>query len=312
MANFKCPTIGSAIAALLVSLGSVPVAAQDEMTDPDGNVIVVEGELPDGGVAARQQARDITQRLGTTNEPLARFRAPVCAGTFGLLPQNASAVIDRIYDNAERIGLVVDDTPDCAANVWVIIVDDPAQTFSQLRDDNSWMLDGLGRSERNKVERQQGPVRAWTAASTRTVDGRPIPTGFQAAAASMAGAASGGAAGGTPIATTWNMSRLNSAIRRDIDLAVVLIGRSSLGDFDAYAIADYATMRALARTEEPSRELSYDTVLTMFSDDLAPRRMSTFDIAYLRATYFGPGNRNGLYPLSRLDNYMVETALGGN
>lgn len=286
----------AAIAAL--ALTASPALAQDETTDPEGNVIIVEGELPDGGSAARQQARDITNRLGTTNEPLARFQRPVCAGVWGLLPENASAVINRIYDNAERVGLLVDDTPDCAANVWVIVVDDPAQTFSDLREDNSWMLDGLGRSERNKVERQTGPVRAWNLASTRTMDGRVMPSGFEAAA------------GGAPTAETWNMSRLNNAIRRDIDMSVVLIQRSALGAFDAYAIADYATMRALARTDEPSDEITYDTILTLFRDELAPQRLSTFDVAYLRATNFGPGNRNGYYPLSRVDNYMVEAIMG--
>lgn len=283
---------------------SALLAQDSDRADPDA--LVVEGRLPDDGVAARDQARDITLRLGTSSEPLARFRSPICPGVWGLSPENAQLVIDRIYDNAERAGLEVAEDADCPANVWVIVTDDPAMTFDDLRDDNSWMTRGLTRAEANRVEDQDGPVRAWNIASTRSHTGQRVTTGFEAVAANMESQASGGLAGGAPAVQTFMGSRTESSIRRDIDLSVVMIARSAIASFDAFSIADYATMRALARTEEPERDGMYDSIMTLFQDDYTSDRLTAFDISYLRAVYQGNGYRVGTRALSSLDELMVE------
>lgn len=293
----------------LGALVSLPLLAQDTaVVDPDGNEIVVEGQLPDGGVAARQQARNITHRLGSTSEPLARFQRPICAGVWGMTEENAALVISRIYDNARRIELEIDETEGCAANVWAIFVDDPAATFAELREDNGWMVRDLSFSERNVVEDQEGPARAWNVTTTRTAEGQVVATGFETVAANMLSQQNPDA-GGAPIAPTSNMSRLESAVRRDIELSVVLIDRSALADLDAFAIADYATMRLLARTLEPSRDTPYGTIMTLFSEDSGVDRMTAFDVAYLRALYRGDAHRQGTRALTNLDSLMAQEVM---
>ena len=285
---------------------TLPAAAQaQDAVPPADNTIVVEGELPDGGVAIRRQARDVTQRLGSSLTPLSRFRRPVCAGVWGLMTENAATVIDRIYENARAADIAVNPEAGCDANVWVIVTDDAAASFAKLRDENNWMVRELGRSERNAVEKQTGPVRAWNVSSTRTHEGQVVQTGFDAVAGNMLSQQNGNA-GGQPVVPTSNMSRSQSAVRRDIDFSVVLVSRSAMAEIDAHALADYATMRLLATTEEPSQDIAYDTVLTLFSDRHSADRLTAFDISYLRSLYQGEGLRNGYRNLSGLDHLMAE------
>ncbi|MBH5321932.1 hypothetical protein [Aurantiacibacter sediminis] len=294
------------------SLGCLSVtsaAAQDTGQDSDDQVIIVEGTVEVDGTEARRQARDITAERGSTANPLARFRRPICPGVWGLSQENAELIANRIYDNAERIGLEINDTPECDANLWVIFVDDPESTFADLEEENGWMVRDLQPSERNAVTDQTGPVRAWSVASTRTEDGTPINTGFDAAGANLENRMNPNA-GGSPIAPTTNMSRLRTAIRRDLDQSFVLIQRSAIADLDALAVADYATMRTFARTEEPSQSGTYSTVLSLFQDDSAPDRITAFDISYLRSLYTGDGMRPGSRTFTSLDENMEEELLG--
>ena len=312
MANpFKLLRSASAAGIACAAFGflAVPAMAQDTNPDPDDDEIVVEGVLEVDGVGSRRQARDITQRLGSTSEPLARWQRPICAGVWGLTEENASLVINRIYDVAEIAGLMVDSTEACPANVWVIVVDDPAATFESLRDDNNWMVRGLGRSERNRVERQTGAARAWNIASYRDENGNAVRTGFDAVGDNQLAQQTGGNAGGAPIVQSSAMSRLRTAVRLDIDMSVVLIQRSAIGEFDAITIGDYAAMRALARTQEPSREGPYGTILTIFEDDLSPHRITAFDRAYLRSLNQGSAHRPGTRAMASFDELMEEELL---
>ena len=275
----------------IVMLLSAPALAQD----PDDEIIV-EKRIEIDGAAARVQARDITQRQLSDSEPLARFQSPICPGTYGLLEANAQAVIERIYSNAEAAGLEVAVKENCAANVWVIVVDDPATEFEKLEDQSSWMIDGMSKAERNAVKEQAGPVRAWNVTSTRDDNGVRIQTGFGQP---------------PPTVQTYRMSRLHVPIRRDIDGAVVMVARSALADVDAFTLADYATMRALARTKEPHEQGSFDTVLTIFSDDRRADRLTTFDRAYLRSLYLSSAHRPGRMAMASLTKLMEEELNAG-
>ena len=290
--------------ALLATIAT-PAVAQDADPPANDRDIVVEGVLDVDGVAARQQADDITQRPSSSSEPLARWQQPVCAGVYGLSFDNAVAVINRVHDIAELAGLEVDENPECAANMWIIIVDDPAETFADLREQDNWMVRSLERYELNSIEEQAGPVRAWNLSSTRTRDGRPIPTGHEAVNLHLEELRRGR----IPWNNVWNMSRLQTAIRRDIDGSFVLVQRSAIGNIDAYSLADYAAMRMLARTGEPPGDTSFSTILRLFDDDTAPTRVTAFDRAYLRSVNRGSAFRPSSSGLASLDELMEKEML---
>ncbi len=286
----------SALAHLLLAAAALasatPVLAAEDPREPD---IVVTGEAEAAGVDAgevRQQARAVTTRGRVIIEPLARFQDPVCVGVWGLSGESASYVIDRIYYNAEAAGIALDETPGCAANVIVAFVADPHGEFRQRFDARHQILDGLSQDDRNRVTRTQGPVLAWHLVASLTDTGESRN-------------------GRPPSFESTQTSRLNAGMRRDLVLSVVMIDSDLLVDLDALALADYATMRALARTRPVAQEggTSAATVLALFDDPVnAPQGMTAFDRAYLASLYASSADMPGQYALRDIDERMAREA----
>ncbi len=298
-----------ALGAALCAAMAVPAAAQDYV-DPDtverdgrGN-IVVEGERQIDGREVNRLGRDITTRPGSSQEPLARFQRPICPGVWGLSPENAQVVIDRIYDNAERAGVEVNEDPECGANVWVILVDDPRETFRQLRRESAFLVDGMDYWQRKAVADQEGPVLAWNVVVIRNDDGTRVAPPSETA---LAFAETRALDSSPPNNPTTVMSRTRSAVQLEIGMSVMLVQRSAIAGLDAVALGDYATMRTLARTEPPTRENAYDTVLSLFDDELnytPPDRLTDFDLAYLQSLYTSNEFRPSRQALRNVDEFM--------
>jgi hypothetical protein len=274
--------------AALVS--GTPVLAED---DPRDNIVVT-GEVEAGEVDAgevRQQTRAVTPRGAVIGEPLARFQSPLCVGVWGLSGESAQFVIDRVYHNAEAAGMALDETPGCAANVIVAFVADPQAEFAALVEARHQIVDPLPFDDRQRVRATQGPALAWYLVSTRTRDGQ-------------------GRSGRPPVFDSTEISRLNAGTRLDLELSVVMIDSDLLADLDALALADYASMRALARTRPVDRgDNATGTVLALFDDPVhAPQAMTEFDRAYLASLYASRANLPGQYALRDIDERMEQAA----
>ena len=263
-----------AVTALAASLLSGAALAQDD-------VIIVEGERIESR-DVRNTARDITEGAQMMQRPLARFQREVCPGVYGMLEQNAQPIVDRILETAEAADIPVNSEPGCDANVWVIVVDDPAATFERLEDERSFITRHMSPYDKRMVRSQEGPVRAWNVVSERNREGERVASGFELAALANMARADDEPIPANPVST---MSRMQLGIRLDIELSVLLVARSALAEIDAHSLADYATMRLLARTTPPSDEDAVDTVLQLFGPDSGPIRLTAFDRAYLRALY---------------------------
>lgn len=283
------------LATLLLSAAALasgtPLLAQDDPRDPD---ITVTGEVEAGEVdpgEVRSQARAITPRGGVLNEPLARFQDPVCVGVWGLSGDSASFVIDRIYYNAEAAGIALNDQPGCAANVIVAFVAEPKAEFADMVAARHQIVDGLTQDDRNRVTRTEGPVLAWHLVASRTDTGESRN-------------------GRPPSFESTQTSRLNAGMRRDMVLSVVMIDSDLLSDLDALALADYATMRALARTRPVDQNgNATGTVLALFDDPVnAPQSLTAFDRAYLASLYDSRADLPGQYALRDLDERMEREA----
>lgn len=256
------PTIAAIGAGLICALAT-PAIAQGAPEDAD---ILVEAEREQRFREARQQARDITPRAATIASAIARFQEPICPGTLGLDPESARLVNDRIMYNAEAIGLAVAEGEGCTPNIIVAVVPDPRVDFAELRKLNHPLLRGVDLWERKRVARQDGPVLAWNITQTRTDAGQ--------------------ARGGGAAFDSTQSSRLSLGVREDILLSVVLIDDDVIGEADGVALADYATMRALAETTPPDGDTPLSTVLAMFNKDaISSQRLTEFDLAYLRSIY---------------------------
>ncbi|WP_271078545.1 hypothetical protein [Aurantiacibacter sp. MUD61] len=270
------------------------------------DTIVVEGariETAD----IRSTARDITSGANAMFQPLARFQRPVCPGVYGLSEVNAQAVVDRIAANAIAAGIDVNEEPGCGANVWVVVVDDVAATFDNLVEEDSFMTRHLTPFQLRSVRSQEGDARGWNLITSRNPEtGLALPDGFERAQAAYEAQQTGNP---PPVNQINNMSRLELAVRSDIELSVLLVERSAMADLDVGALADYATMRLFASTETPSGDSPVSTVLTLFDPeegDYAPRQMTAFDKAYLAALYRSSPTRPARLAMGGIEDLMEQ------
>jgi len=267
---------------LLVS----PALAQSASEQPDGvgdAEIVVTAELPTSTEVTRQ-AREITQPTGIRYAPLPRFEGDrLCPGVLGLKGDYAALVIDRIRANAERFGLwMTEDDGTCTPNFVVAFVDDGQATLGRIADERYWLFIDMPRDERLALLAEDGPARVWTTTQARTRDGMPLPRrpdGRQVSAMSSGGVA-----------------RVALPVREDITGVLVLFDRDKVRGKTLVQLADYATMRGLARTRPVDGDgNAMDTILALFdADHEPPAQLTAFDLAYLGALYDGQANTTGL------------------
>ena len=286
------PRFAHFLLALAALASGTPVVAEEDPREAENIVVIgeaAEAEVDSGEV--RQQARAVTPRASYANEPLARFQAPICPGVWGLSGESAHYIIDRIYFNAEAAGLELDEVAGCAANVIVAFVDDPMAEFDAMVTHDHQLVAALSFDEKQRVRDITGPVLAWNVVATVTRDGQSR-------------------LGDPPSFDTTEFSRLNSATRRDMAASVVMMDTDLLEDIDGLALADYATMRALARTVPVEQdEANYGTILSLFSDPVnAPQSLTDFDRAYLASLYAGRANLPGQMALRDVGARMEDAA----
>jgi hypothetical protein len=272
----------SLVAALAGALLAVAPAAAQDGAQPDAQPpeaappaedIVVTGERPTHREVSRQ-ARDVTD-IGSDirDRPLARVEDRLCPGVIGLKRYAAELMVDRIRWNAERLNMWLADDTDCRPNLIIAFVDDGKAEIAGLVERQPWLFETMTRPERLALLAQDGPVRVWTTAQTRTRDGMPIERRESLANPS--------------VTQMWMAhSKLYLTIREDITQVVVLFDRDGVRGKSIVQLADYATMRGFARTRPAEGDAALETILALFDPDHEPpAQLTDFDQAYLRSLY---------------------------
>lgn len=271
--------------AALCGLSALPAVAQQPAAPPkiSDYVSMREAEPDDIVVTARptpsdievdRQARSISQVNGSIlHEPLGRFRSRVCPGVIGLSVEMAELLVGRIRYNAERIGVPTADASVCRANIILNFSRDGKAEVESLARTQSHVFAELTTAEVKELLAETGPVRAWANTVTRSRHGDSI-RGRKTLV-------------DPPVLNVANShSHIFLAHRLDIDSAVVMIDVAAIDGLTLDQIADYATMRAFARTRPPEANAPADTILTLFDPDAgAPRGLTGFDLAYLKSLY---------------------------
>ncbi len=278
MTILRANLLAAVAGALFVSL---PAAAQDEgspetaeqQEEASGEDILVTGDRPSHSEVSRQ-ARDVTD-IGSDirDRPLARVADRLCPGVLGLKRYAAEMMVDRIRWNAERLDMWLADDTDCRPNLIIAFVEDGKSEIAGLVDRQPWLFETMTRPERLALLAEDGPVRVWTTAQTRTRDGMPIERRESLT--------------NPPTVQMWMAhSKIYLTIREDITQVVVLFDREAVRGKSLIQLADYATMRSFARTRPADGDAALDTILALFDPNHEPaQQLTDFDQAYLRAVY---------------------------
>lgn len=209
--------------------------------------------------------------LARVEQPLARYEAALCPGVFGLTTQTAEIVVDRIRQNATELGLKLDQSEQCQANLIVAFVEDGQDYIQRLASDQPQAFGTMSLAEKRALTQTAGPVRTLQITQTQTRDGMPVARQENLTQ--------------IPQTTMWMAhSRIYTPIRRDIRSTMVLIDREAATMIDLDRLADYATVRGLAEQHPPVG--ADGSILTLFSNPrTAPATLSETDRAYLANLY---------------------------
>jgi hypothetical protein len=269
--KFLLPLLLSGVAA-----PSVAFAQPQEQQDPVGRDIVVQG------------IRDLDRQVGDfvialTDVPMSgqisRFDWAVCPNVVGLSDRQNALAADRMRQVAEAAGIRVGKAG-CKGNILVMVADDVPAVMKWLRSKHFDLFEGVP-SRRIREMSRGGSAVAWHVEGLLDADGVEVPrdrdTGLHV------------------IERTDTPSRISTVSRPHFAAAVVVFDGRALEGLTVVQLADYAAMRAFARTD-PSRlrDSSAPSILSVVDAPMGsavPITLTQWDLAYLKALYSATENR---------------------
>jgi hypothetical protein len=276
----------AALATLCAMTIASPCMAQSEPAKDNakgsGDIVVTGKKAP-----TRREVFEQAQRLSVANrgynEALARFITPVCPGVIGFSADTAGLIVDRIRDNAVRLGVRLA-SAQCSPNLIVASVEDGRALLTELAHDDPRKFAFVATpQEAMALLRDEGPVRVWSNIRTMIAPDRENwchPTHTPAALAPHDH-------GKEVLPSVWGQTcRWFLPFQRDIGFAMVVFDRSAVIGMTTVQLADYATMRGLTHTLPATGSEPVETILALFAEGgRSTPELTSFDIGYLRSLY---------------------------
>ena len=215
-----------------------------------------------------------------------RFEVPVCPAVFGLAPQQAAFVADRMRRIALEAGVPLAKTP-CAPNAIVIVTANKGALIDALAQHHpDYFPIEWGTGKIRALERDPYPAAAWQFEGLLTPDKLRIS---ETTIPSLLDPVDPAALVASTPPTTAPASRLRPSVRRDVMTSVLVVQANALAGLTATQFADYAAMRTLARTD-PSQvpAPASDTILKVLDAPMGstvPLSITARDLAFLRGYY---------------------------
>ena len=261
--------------AIAASLGlqAAPPPPSPQRTTPE---IVVQGRRD-----VERQVDDFVRVLTDTPREgqISRFDWAVCPTVTGLSPRQNVEAADRMRAVADAAGLTIA-KPGCKANVLVVVADDSKKFVDWLRNREPRFFEGVSPKEMSLLSRG-GPAEAWHVEGRVDADGREVPYD---------------SIKGEYINERTDVpSRLATDSRPHFTAAIVVLDSHALGGLTVAQLADYAAMRAYARTDPALLgKASAPSILTILDAPVGsavPVTLTEWDMAYLKSLYASNGRR---------------------
>lgn len=269
--------LGSVVLGPTFSLAQTPLPLEPPATRVDD--IVVEGRSLEA-----LAVEFVTQTAAPARgRGLARWTGRICVSAVNLSGEAARYVVDRVSEVAAALHLDVGEAG-CDANVVIIFTEDAQAMVANLADERRRAFrpgtSGLERGEAafREFQTSDRAVRWWHLSM-------PVDAETGERAMRMPGDISPGGQPNAPVVSTF-ASRLNTQIRDDLFRALIVVDVDELTGVDLRQLADYLALVALAQIDPAADLGGYDTILNLFSEDVAPPPgLTEWDWAYLRGLY---------------------------
>lgn len=260
-----------------VLLLAAPAVAQESQPEPPPSEIVVTGTRD-----RADQVRDFVGALApATGGSIPRFIDAVCPQVTGLNPAQNELVTTRLRKVAAGTDVVVA-KPGCVPNIFVIVTRDKRAFIEMLSQRQPDAFGQLSAREVRRLARLPGPAAAWQLEGPVNSSNQPLRWDERI--------------GAYVNQTTEGASRIGSVSRRGFDAAALVVEVGALGGLTPIQLADYATMRLLAKLDLsrlPARAPS--TILTVLTAPMGtpvPITMTRWDLGFLRGLYSSALNLN--------------------
>jgi hypothetical protein len=276
------------------------------------NVIVVTGQKLSQEELRRQASAFVKQASAIPEEgQYAKRRDSVCAAISGIDPQYTKLVVAKVNQVAEAVGADVG-KPGCTVNLLINFTTDADQFIRDVKRIRPGSLAALRPQERSALITSKMPVRWWYSTETRGSDNMPLVLGAPNSA--LLGGDGGGSlsipTSNRGFVRTYSPSIIDTKIVVGISATVVVIDVEKSTGFPLDSVAAYAAMVSLAQIKLTSDYSTFPSILSMFSaaktPDQAPRDLTEWDYAYLRALYKVQPNRTARVQRTRIFGEMVK------
>lgn len=292
-------------ALLLMAWGCATAAPTAAAGGPVQNeTIVVVGEDED---QRRREIHDFVRELGVANgqRTAARWVDPVCPTVTGLAPAHAAIVETRVRTIAREAGARVA-RQRCEPNIVIAFSGDGGALARAIRSRAPARLSEVPVTDRAPLFEGRAPIRWWYSTEARD------SSGVSASSILPPWSAGNGEAGGSVLPMNdnstainhYNPSLVSTRTMRALQAATVVVDANLAAGQTLSSIADYVALIALAEIQLDARPAN--SVLGLFSNPEAPRRMSQRDETFLKALYRLPLDRRARQQRARLVDDMVE------
>lgn len=278
-----------------IGFGLTLVAAQAP-SDPAPQSITIGAQLPEK--AARDLAVGFVRATGVASgeTPAARWTQPICPEVLGLEDIGKRAAEAKIRRVAAAVGAHVA-SEGCKRNIIVSFTSDGASLAKAVVEREPWRVASLSPSAKTSVLTGSAPIRWLYTAETRPRHGNATTTAGDAI--KSYGAPGPGNGGGSSIggdmATMmhYESSIISTLTNRVLTSAIVIIDTDEAMGRRLDALAAYAALVALAEIRN-AEATPPGSILTLFESSAPPRDLTAQDLAFLRALYRLPLDRQAM------------------
>jgi hypothetical protein len=268
---------------LVASATAAPAADRPRPSRPDEIVVT-------GNRNTEREVRDFVNALapGSPFAQLSRFEWEVCPAAVGVSPTQKQALARRIRQVAGPAGIKLA-AADCSPNVLLVVASDKKAFIEALAKRHPDYIGKMPPGQFRRLVGRPGPAAAWQVdGPLLNADGQPIGV------ARLTGPGTDNDGTVYFNDTTRSTTRMSAGARPHFTAAVVVVEAKALEGLTTTQLADYAAMRAFARTD-PARLKpgGLPTILKILDAPMGsevPVTLTPRDLGFLRGLYASKEN----------------------
>lgn len=280
----------------LLAVGLSANLAAAPPAPPQVNPIIVQGDRGSED-EVRERAAQFVRSTGVAAGTVAaaRWLDPVCVQVQGLEAVGKRAAEAKMRSVAQAAGIAVAPEP-CQANIVVSFTKDGAGLAQEIHRRDPRRLGQSAPRERDSVLTGPAPIRWIYSTEIRGRDGERLIEGGgagQTMPGTHDGSGAGSSLGGDSTMMHYGSSIVSTLTNRALTSAIVIIDTDHAMGRRLDTLAAYAALVAFAEIRH--RDARPDgSILGLFESAAPPRDLTAQDIAFLRALYRIPLDREAM------------------